>query len=641
MRHFLALLALALLAASASAAGSPRDELALGPWRAWLDCPGGELPFGLDIAREDGTLKATIVNGGERIPVPGTTLDGDALFFSIPHYDATIVARVSSQGERLDGEWTKRTGSGWSALPFHAAAGAAPRFEPLEGEGTTAPIDGRWYVNFESDQDNAVCLLKMSEDGLLAGTFMTTTGDYRYLAGSFEADTMRLSCFDGAHAFLFVAKVGAAGALYGDFWSRDSWHDTFSAVRSEGTQLDDPYRQVAWVGGAAELIFPDLEGRSRSLVDPAFAGRARIIQLFGSWCPNCHDETALLVELDAKYRAHGLSILGLAFELSGDFGRDIRQVRALADRHGVEYPLLIAGLANKEKALEALPILTQVKSYPTTIFLHGDGRIAKVHSGWTGPATGEAFERTVDEFTTLIEELLAEDPPTYARDWGFLTANDWWDDTIAMDGGLDLGSTWTFFEGEDGAPSVRVVDEVADSAFTVHDVTLLGGAYQVAGETWVIDRRAGVLRDPLRFGRRLRPERDVRSPALARLNLPPEHEIRLALGHELPLYRREAIYAGLPRALDGAEFPIAHLFDDHDIGVRVAAAYAAGALMDVTLIPKLLGATKSPNASLRREAARSLGRFPAIEVVELRLTELTADPDPVVRRIARRSLGWR
>src|SRR6188472_456453 len=121
-------LALVLLAAqerqdyeSGAQLRPPADELHLGPWRAWLESPGGELPFGLEIAREGAALSATIVNGEERILVPSSTTEGDELVLDMPHYDSAIRARISPYGTRLTGEWKKRSGvDRWTTLPFRA-----------------------------------------------------------------------------------------------------------------------------------------------------------------------------------------------------------------------------------------------------------------------------------------------------------------------------------------------------------------------------------------------------------------------------------------------------------------------------------------------------------------------------------------
>jgi hypothetical protein len=105
----------------------------------------------------------------------------------------------------------------------------------------------------------------------------------------------------------------------------------------------------------------------------------------------------------------GLSIVGLAFEMTGDFARDAEQVRIYRDHHGIEYPLLIAGTSDKAEASKAFPLIERVKSFPTTIFMDGDGNVHTVYSGFSGPATGEAYARLQALFENTIEELLGDE----------------------------------------------------------------------------------------------------------------------------------------------------------------------------------------------------------------------------------------
>jgi len=346
-------------------------------WRAWLDSPGGELPFGLQLRHTESGVAAVLLNGTERIPVSRTELTDGGVTLHIEPYDSRVVATFGEDGRRLDGRWEK-TGVGGekTGLDFHAVA------------------------VFETDPD-----------GTVRGTFLTTTGDYRYLAGSLDGDRLRLSCFDGAHAFLFDARLQEDGTLSGDFWSRDSWHERFTARKDPDAALPDAFELTHWVGGEAwgDELFPDLDGHERMLSDPAFAGRARILVIFGSWCPNCNDSTAFLVELDRKYRERGLAILGLAFEMTGDFERDAAQVRLYARHHGIEFPLLVAGVSDKEEASRVFPLLDRVRSYPTTIFINAEGRVRAVHQGYSGPATGEAHRELRERFESLVQELLADD----------------------------------------------------------------------------------------------------------------------------------------------------------------------------------------------------------------------------------------
>jgi thiol-disulfide isomerase/thioredoxin len=439
-------LALALLAAAgAGPSARPDQSPVTGPWRAWLQSPGGEIPFGLELARDGAAWRATLVNGSERIAVPEVAADAGTGIVSLglPHYDSQIVACTAAGGTELEGTWVKRRGPDeWTRLPFFARAGAGPRFSadlllapPADADPAALArelaeaaraVDGRWAVRFASSEDPAVGVFSVAPDGEATGTFLTTTGDYRYLAGRLDRAwpgddglvgcvddgrahfVLRLSCFDGAHAFKFEAQLQPDGSLAGGFWSGATWHEAWTAVRDAQAALPDSFALARATGAVTldDLVFPDLDGVPRRLSDPAFAGKARILQVFGSWCPNCHDASDELVRLQREYGPRGLSIVGLAFELTGDPARDGAQVRRYAERHGVTWPLLLAGLADKGKATASLGLLDRVQAFPTTIFLDAAGRVRAVHTGFSGPATGAAHAAQHAEFVRVIEELL-------------------------------------------------------------------------------------------------------------------------------------------------------------------------------------------------------------------------------------------
>ena len=403
-----------------------------GIWRAWLDSPGGELPFQLELSGQPGQpgasggqLQAVIHNGPERIPFELVRLEGRQLTLARPHYDSTITARLNAAGELLEGEWVKRgSGDAWTRMPFRAdfcsteassPAAQRCRFAPVStAAGPSAQRSGRWRVRFGSSDEDSVAVFEGG--GMdLRGTFLTTLGDYRFLAGDARNGQLRLSCFDGAHAFLFKAAVkpgaeGAPASLEGDFWSRDTWHETWTAVLDDDAALPDAFGLTRWNEEVplASLTFPDLDGTERSLADPAFRGKARILKLFGTWCPNCNDEARYLVELDRHYRARGLSIVGLAFEHSGEFERDAEQVRRYAEHHRIEFPLLLAGVSDKGAASDRFPLIDRVRAYPTTLFLDAEGVVRAIHTGFSGPATGAAYTKLREDFERLIEALLDE-----------------------------------------------------------------------------------------------------------------------------------------------------------------------------------------------------------------------------------------
>jgi len=381
-----------------------------GQWRAWLDSPGGQIPFGLELEESEGAWKAWILNASERIEIARVSCEAGELTLHIDPYDSKIVAKVGDAGASLAGEWTRYRGPGkQTRMTFGARAGTASRFDSANA-ADGSPLSGRWAVQFTSDENVSVGIFRAGPGGA-QGTFLTTLGDYRFLGGAFDGERLRLSCFDGAHAFLFDAKLQEDGTLSGDFWSRDSWHEKWTAKRDEKAALPDPFGLTEWKGKGVfeKLAFPDLAGKQRSMTDPEFVGKARLVVLFGSWCPNCHDESDYLVELDGRFRSRGLKIQGLAFEFGDTFERNADVVKKYAKHHGIEYPLLIAGPSDKAEASKAFPAIDRVRAYPTTLFIDAKGAVRAIYTGFSGPATGAANTRLRDRFETLIEDMLAED----------------------------------------------------------------------------------------------------------------------------------------------------------------------------------------------------------------------------------------
>lgn len=419
--HLVAVTCLTLIACSPAVEKSsdPAPPVALaGDWRAVLESPGGELPFTLRITESADGLGAIALNGDEEAPFSGVTVDGRTVVLDFSWYDSEITAELSEDGSQLTGRWRKTVPAGDSTLPFRATRGAGPsRFEPagrgLEDGPAPDSIAGAWAVEFTDEDGTEPARGEFVEDGeRLLGTFLTPTGDYRYLEGSYEDGRLRLSTFDGAHAFLFDAAKQPDGSLAGDFWSRDTYHATWTArpVESDERVLPDAWELVGLTNdqGRFRFEFPDLEGNPLSLADERFAGKVVLVNIFGSWCPNCNDKAPLLADWHRRYSERGLEIVGLAYEFSGDPERDREFVRRYAERHGIDFPLLLAGTSDKQAAAETLPDLTAVIAFPTTVFIGRDGTARSVHTGFAGPGTGDHYRELVADLEARIEALLAE-----------------------------------------------------------------------------------------------------------------------------------------------------------------------------------------------------------------------------------------
>lgn len=414
-----ALVFLTALSASGGAVRASPGSLLVGTWRAVLASPGGELPFTLRVEEGAGGLSAVALNGEERARFDSVRLEGGRVVLRFDVYDSELRAELAPDGSRLTGEWWK---AGRTRLPLTAVRGDSRRFLPGAEAGKTerSGLGDAWAVVFKKKSGDEPARGEFRQEGeRVLGTFLTPTGDHRYLEGDFRNGALRLSTFDGAHAFLYSGRRQADGRLEGEFWSGSSAAVPWTArpIPASGTDgLPDAFSQAGLTNpeGLLRFSFPDLEGRPVSLSDQRFSGKVVVVNLFGSWCPNCNDEAPLLAEWSRRHRGRGLEIIGLAYEETGDPEVDRRSVRTFARHHGLDYPLLLAGLSNRQAAAKTLPDFMGLFAFPTTIFVGRDGRVRKIHSGFAGPGTGAHHQKLVAELGALVDGLLAEVAPSPA-----------------------------------------------------------------------------------------------------------------------------------------------------------------------------------------------------------------------------------
>lgn len=313
----------------------------------------------------------------------------------------------------LAGSWIKHYGVSDAVMAFSATPNVAWRFFKND-EKPSFDVTGLWSAVFgEGDtREELVGVLKQS-GSKLTGTFLSTSGDYRYLQGTITGDQLYLSCFDGGHAFLFTAKISDARTLTdGKYFSGLSGFDKWSAVKNDNAKLPDAYSLTVLKSGykTIDFTFKDLKGNNVSLSDKRFKNKVVIVQILGSWCPNCMDETNYFVSsYYNKYHDKGVEVIGLAYERTTDFAKSQRTVQQLKAHFNVPYPLLITGFTpSKGDPEKSLPMLADFKGFPTTIIIDKKGEVRKIHTGFSGPGTGVYYTEFIDEFQKLTEDLLAE-----------------------------------------------------------------------------------------------------------------------------------------------------------------------------------------------------------------------------------------
>ncbi|HEV7358275.1 MAG TPA: TlpA disulfide reductase family protein [Steroidobacteraceae bacterium] len=396
--------------APATVAPGVNNDVKMGTYRVVLQTPGGELPFGLELAQKDSKPVGYLINGEERLLLSEVKIAGSHLEIRMPGYENVL--KADAAGNQLLGEiFLVKPNEKNQHVPLRATLGDRYRFfkTPVSDN---ADVSGRWAVKFIDDSgvpEVALGEFSQSHD-FVSGTILTTTGDHRYLAGQVKGDELYLSTFDGAHVFLYKAKITADGGLDGDWWSGLAFHEKWVGKRDAAAKLPDAYGVTAMRAGVKQFdfVFPDLDGKTVSSKDAQFRGKVLIVALAGSWCPNCHDEAAFLEPLYKEYRGKGLEIVSLQFEHFGDFPRAAEATKRFRQHYGIEYTTLIAGISDKDEAGKKLPMLQSFVAFPTTVFIDRKGNVRKIHTGYTGPATGDHYVQFVTEVKSTLDQLLAE-----------------------------------------------------------------------------------------------------------------------------------------------------------------------------------------------------------------------------------------
>jgi len=392
--------ALALGIGTATAAFGPGGPG--GEYRAALDLAGGALEFSVRINGAGSRLRGELCNGHRCQPMSAVRITGDSVTLEMADYAATIAA--VRRGDSLIGAYRNVGNRGPRVIPFRAVRGRLP-VEPAPARWL-----GRWDATYFGDWGSSPRVFELRNGPAgLEGTIISNSGDYGHFAGRVRGDSFALSHFDGSFVYLLTGALDG-DTLRGVFHAGLRTQTPWAAVRGTGKPHLKPPTEVTSADTAApfRFSFPDLEGRIVTERDPRFAGKVVLVDVFGTWCPTCHDAAPVLARLWRKYHARGLEIVGLAYEVTGDSAVDGRQLRRYREKFDLPFTILLAGLNDTEAAAASLPQLEGFTAFPTTIFLGRDGRVRRVHAGFYGPATGAQHERLVAEFEREIERLLGE-----------------------------------------------------------------------------------------------------------------------------------------------------------------------------------------------------------------------------------------
>jgi len=390
---------------------SPKLKAGLWTGSLFLDT-SVSMYFKFDVAQQtDGSYQLTVINSDEKIVLTDLVMKNDSLHARFPFFNSEFVWKVSKKG--LHGYWQNFQKGNNYRIPCSITYGDF--YHPLHFLSTFYPpssIQGKWSATFDpgtTDAYPAVGVFK--QDGQwISGTFLTETGDYRFLEGVVLRDSMVLSCLDGTHAWMFTGRIHG-DTIRGHFYSGKHWKGEWMAVRNENAtlpdadtrtkvELNEPFRltikDVSAGAPYGEFNFPSEE----------YKNKVTIIQIMGSWCPNCLDETRYFLSLYDKYHAQGLEIIAVAYETGKDPVVHLERIKQLQKRLNIPYLIVGGGTSSKALASEHFSMLSDIISFPTAVFIGRDGQVKKVHTGFSGPGTGDYYTTYTQETEAFIQELL-------------------------------------------------------------------------------------------------------------------------------------------------------------------------------------------------------------------------------------------
>lgn len=412
MKFFLSLfVTLSLLPFSNYGQGTSQKNIQLAlkgesHWRGVFKLSNGqEVPFNFLVKSAPGTSKIYFLNAGEEFEGGKITQTGDSLFVSFDQFDNEFALGI--ENNILSGTLRRQDQKG-NPIAVRAEPNNKTRFPETKNQ-PEGNISGTYDVRFElpnGKEEKAVGLF--TQDGKkLKATFLKVTGDSRYLDGIVDGNRFYLSSFIGSSPVYYKGSFTKENKISGEIVGQRG-SQKFSASPDENAALPDAYSLTFIKDGYSDFdfSFPNLQGKMVSLKDEKYKNKVVVVAIGGTWCPNCIDEAAFLSPWYAKNKNRGVEVISLQYERQADPAYVNKAITAFKNRFNIQYEQLFAGIADKQKVAESLPALNTFLSFPTTIFIGKDGKVDKIHTGFTGPATGRYYEEFKKEFEEEISKLL-------------------------------------------------------------------------------------------------------------------------------------------------------------------------------------------------------------------------------------------
>jgi len=391
-----------------------------GKWRGVFQAGEIAVPFNFEVTKGSGnTPVLTATNGDRRDDFNVKYIAKDSIQVALNTFETAWFAKIENDGSLTGVQKSLIAGNAGRVLAFTAQPGKSYRFiEPGKEIAAKADLSGKWVIKVNAKSattgkplPDRVAVFEQ-KGNKLNGIILTVSGDSRELEGDVQGDEFILSGFTGSGPAYVKGKIIDGKTITGSIGA-SAEPIQFEGVKDDKAALPDAYALTFLKPGYDKLdfTFPDINGKPVSLSDEKYKGKVVIIEIMGTWCPNCIDQVTFLAPWYKENKAKGVEAIALAFEAKDDLQFAKGTLTKLKNRYDIQYDLLFAGKVGGNVVAEKLPAIDQFLAYPTTIIVGRDGKVKEIHTGFSGKGTGQFYQDYVKKWNEDLAKLIAEPLP--------------------------------------------------------------------------------------------------------------------------------------------------------------------------------------------------------------------------------------
>ncbi|HQZ96375.1 MAG TPA: TlpA disulfide reductase family protein [Pyrinomonadaceae bacterium] len=167
-----------------------------------------------------------------------------------------------------------------------------------------------------------------------------------------------------------------------------------SASNSNETKNSKSSEYPPLASGLAEADFELLDGSKFKVSEKK--GKVLLLNIWGTWCGPCREEMPHLVEMQNKYAAQGLEIIGLNIGDGSGTPESIEQIKAFVEKMKLNYTIARSPNASTIQFYQ----ISKQQVVPQTLLVDREGHLRGVFVG--------GGQRVIDSMKNTLDKTMAE-----------------------------------------------------------------------------------------------------------------------------------------------------------------------------------------------------------------------------------------